>query len=177
MRLKDITVEQFIKLSQIEQTFREDEDKMAVEIANLFHPKNSLRYKDAQNFYTELKMALLEEPRHIKRFTHKGIEYGFIPNLENISTGEYVDLDHYSKNKETYHKMLSVLYRPVIKSADKLYRIEEYDGTKYENVMKEVSCEILLGSIGFFFRLSEIMLTDLHTYLKMTVKKNRKTTD
>lgn len=176
MKLKDITVEQFIKLAQIEETFKEDDKKMMIEIANLFHPRNSLKYKDAEAFYTELKLALLEEPEFVQRFTHKGIEYGFIPNLEGISTGEYIDLDNYSKSKDTYHKMLSILYRPIVKSSGKLYRIEEYDGTKYEEVMRGVSCEILLGSIKFFFRLSESLLKDLHIYLKnQTEKKNLKT--
>lgn len=166
MKIKDITVEQFIKLAQIEEAFKDDDKKMSVEIANLFHPKNSLRYKDTGIFYDELKLALMQTPEFIQRFKHNGIEYGFITNLENISAGEYIDLDNYSRSKDTYHKMLSILYRPVIKSNGTLYRIEEYDGTKYEDIMREVSCEILLGSINFFFRLSESMLKDLHIYLK-----------
>jgi len=177
MKLKDITVEQFIKLAQIEETFKADDKKMTLEIGNLFHPKNTLKYRESALFYTDLKIALLQTPNHVQRFKHKGIEYGFIPNINNISTGEYIDLDTYSKNKDTYHKMLSILYRPIIKSAGDLYRIEEYDGTKHEAVMKEVSCEILLGSINFFFRLSENMLRDLHTYLKVVQKKSKKNKD
>ena len=123
MKLKDITVEQFIKLAQIEETFKEDDKKMTIEIVKLFHPKNSLKYKDAESFYAELKVALMEQPDFVQRFKHKGIEYGFIPNLEGISTGEYIDLDNYSKSKDTYHKMLSILYRPVIKSNGKMSMI------------------------------------------------------
>jgi hypothetical protein len=174
MKLSDITVEQFIKLAQIEETFKEDETRMSVEIAKLFFPKNDLKVKELKEFSDNLKKALETEPRFVQRFKHNGIEYGFIPNLEEISTGEYIDLDNYQRSKETYHKMLSILYRPIVKSYGKLYQIEKYDGTKYENEMKEVSCEILLGSIQFFFRLLKIMRQDSLTYSQTLVNKMMK---
>lgn len=174
MKLSDITVEQFIKLAQIEETFKEDETRMSVEIAKLFFPKNDLKVKELKEFSDNLKKALEIEPRFIQRFKHNGIEYGFIPNLEEISTGEYIDLDNYQRSKETYHKMLSILYRPIVKSYGKLYQIEKYDGTKYENEMKEVSCEILLGSVQFFFRLLKIMRQDSLIYSQALMNKMMK---
>jgi hypothetical protein len=174
MKLKDITVEQFIKLAQIEEAFKEDESKMSVEIAKLFFPKDNLKVKELKEFSNNLKKALETKPQFIQRFKHNGIEYGFIPNLEEISTGEYIDLDNYQRSKDTYHKMLGILYRPIVKSYGKLYQIEKYEGTKYENEMKEVSCEILLGSIQFFFRLLKIMGRDSLTYSQTLANKMMK---
>lgn len=174
MKLSDITVEQFIKITQIEETFKEDETKMSVEIAKLFFTNNDLKVKDLKEFSDKLKLALESEPRFIQRFEHNGIEYGFIPNLEELTTGEYIDLDNYQRNKETYHKMLSILYRPIVKSYGKLYQIEKYEGTKYENEMKNVSCEILLGSLQFFFHLLKIMHQDSLTYSQVMMIKMMK---
>jgi hypothetical protein len=57
-------------------------------------------------------------------------EYGFIPDLETIAYGEYLDLVEYSKD---YYKnipiIMSILYRPVTKHVGKLYTIEPYSGT------------------------------------------------
>lgn len=174
MKLSDITVEQFVKLTQIEETFKDDETKVATEISKLFFPGQEVKIKDFKKFNAELKTVLETKPRFIQRFMHKGIEYGFIPNLEEITTGEYIDLDTYQRSKDTYHKMLSILYRPITKSYGDLYQIEEYSGTKNENVMKGVSCEILLGSLEFFFLLLEIILEDSITYSQKTLNQMKK---
>ena len=33
-----------------------------------------------------------QKPNLVQKFKMNGIEYGFIPNLDNMSLGEYVDL-------------------------------------------------------------------------------------
>ena len=171
-KLSDITVEQFLKLSDIEDIFKDDEKRMALEIVKIFYPDNSLKLSEFDNFNNILKECLLSKPEFIRRFNHKGVEYGFIPNIEEITTGEYIDLDTYQKSKDTYPKLLSILYRPIIKSYGDLYEIEKYNGVKYDMVMREVSCEILLGSIDFFLTLSEIVVEDLTSYLmKEQMKK------
>lgn len=175
MKLSDITVEQFIKLTQIEETFKDDENSLIREVNKLFKFDNNKRVSESKDFYKELSQVLSQEPRFIQRFTYKGIEYGFIPNLEEISTGEYIDLDTYQRSITTYPKMLSILYRPITKSVKGLYQIETYSGTKYEDVMKEVSCEILLGSIKFFFHLSKSILKYLTIYSLELQEKMEKT--
>ena len=126
MKLSDITVEQFIRINQIKDTLKDDEEKIFTEILKLFYPNGDLKVIDAQIFYNELIIALSEEPKFIRRFKYDGIEYGFISNLEEISTGEYIDLMSYQKEMSTYPKMLSILYRPIVKSNGDLYEIEKY---------------------------------------------------
>ena len=42
-----------------------------------------------------------QKPPLVKQFTMKGVEYGFIPKLEDMSFGEYVDLDTYIGDSST----------------------------------------------------------------------------
>ena len=40
----------------------------------------------------------------------RGVEYGFIPNLDDMSFGEYVDLDTYIGDWQNIHRAMAVLY-------------------------------------------------------------------
>ena len=80
---------------------------------------------------------------------------GFIPNLENMSFGEYVDANNYFNKWEDAHKLMAVLFRPVRMVSGERYKIEEYKGTSvYGEAMKEMPLDIVFGSKVFFYRLS-----------------------
>jgi hypothetical protein len=62
-------------------------------------------------------------------------EYGFIPNLEEITFGEYVDLENNLQGWDNYNKAMAVMYRPIKRRIKDKYEIEEYTGTKeYQEV-------------------------------------------
>jgi len=67
-----------------------------------------------------------------------------------MTLGEYIDLDTYFGDWDNMHKAMSVLYRPVTKEKNDLYNIEDYDGTKYSDVLKSMPLDVVLGSIVFF---------------------------
>ena len=49
-----------------------------------------------------------------KSFEHNGKTFAFHPKLENLTTGEFLDLDSYSQNwRKDFHKIFGVLYRPI----------------------------------------------------------------
>lgn len=172
MKIKDISVEQYVKLITIEKIFAEDTPRMLNEIAKLFSDGEDMRVKDMEIFYMDLKTRLTAKPIMQNRFVFEGIEWGFISNLADIKTGEYIDITEYSKDPTTYHKMLAVMYRPVEKSYKQLYEIEKYENAqKYADVMKRIPVEILLGAFDFFFHLLEDLLSDLDTYSKKMMVK------
>lgn len=100
-----------------------------------------------------------EETPLIQRFKMIGIdgvevEFGFIPKLDDISLGEYIDLEAYISDWDKMHKAMAVLYRPIIAGKKGLYRIEEYDGAdKWADVMKDAPVNVALGATLFFYRL------------------------
>jgi hypothetical protein len=88
----------------------------------------------------------------IPTFKHRGIEYGFIPNISaDLTLGEYIDLNSYAENVDDTIKWLSVLYRPITGKHGNLYTIEEYSGKVYP--FEDLDVKVLLGAQFFFLRL------------------------
>jgi len=86
------------------------------------------------------------------------ITFGFIPKLDDITLGEFVDLDNYIGDWNQMHKAMSVLYRPITFRKKDLYLIEEYKGTdKYAEIMKDSPVNVALGAIVFFYRLGNVL--------------------
>lgn len=104
-----------------------------------------------------------EEPQFITRFKLKGIEYGFIPNLDkDMTIAEFTSLAKYFDDWEQMHKAMAILYRPVTQTMDDKYRIEVFEGSdKYSEIFKEMPINIVLGA-RFFFRILGIELSS-HT--------------
>jgi hypothetical protein len=62
-----------------------------------------------------IKNILSESPELQPTFEYKGIKYGFVPNLDDLTTGEFIDIEAYQKEPKDTFKVLSVLYRPITK--------------------------------------------------------------
>lgn len=106
------------------------------------------------------------------------IELGFVPNLNELTFGEYVDLD--SACGEVYkggkingaaaHKMMCILYRPVKAKFGKYYDIEAYHPNakrKYEDDVLQLSLDHVLNVLLFFSSLEiELYNTSLEYLAK-----------
>jgi hypothetical protein len=104
----------------------------------------------------ELSEVLNEKPKHRLRIKLNDKEFGFIPKLDDITLGEYVDLETYLKDSLNYHKALAVLYRPITMKVKDTYTIEDYKASQeHESLMKEMGLADALGAIVFFYRLGE----------------------
>lgn len=97
----------------------------------------------------------------IRRFTMTGtdgvdVEFGFIPNLDKMTMGEYIDLNNYLEDADSLNKAMAVLYRPIHPSYKNKtnYRISSYEGTEFfSELMKDMPLGIALGAKVFFYRL------------------------
>lgn len=119
-----------------------------------------------------------EKPKFQNRFTietEEGkLEFGFIPELEQISFGEYVDLEAHLTNWETYHKALAVMYRPIVKTRKDKYDVIPYEPNKdFQELMKFAPLDIAIASSVFFWNLGSELLTATLNYLENEVKKNK----
>ena len=99
-----------------------------------------------------LNELLSTNPNHVERFKMNGIEYGFVPDLDELTLGEYVDLDNNISNWDNMHIAMNVLYRPVKNSQGRRYNIVEYS-VDNENKMKDMPLDAAIGSIFFFYNL------------------------
>lgn len=93
-------------------------------------------------------------------------EFGFINDIENMSLGEYSDLDSYVTDWENMHRAMSVLYRPITQKIKDKYTITEYNGTsEYSDIMRFMPLDVVLGSLVFFYHLGNELLKATRNYL------------
>jgi len=101
------------------------------------------------------------------RFRLNGVDYGFIPNLDKISNGEYMDIDSNITDVQNYHIVLGVMYRPITDTFKDKYKIEEYEPNdeRFE-LMKELPLDIALSAVVFFYHLGNELLKALPYFLE-----------
>jgi hypothetical protein len=107
----------------------------------------------------------------INTFKINNQEYGFIPSLEDMSFGEYVDLDTFIGDNDNLHRAMNVLYRPIETRKGERYIIESYKPDNYE-VAKDFPLDAVLGSLVFFLNLG----TELSTLILNSSKKTNEET-
>ena len=101
------------------------------------------------------------------------VTFGFIPKLDDISLGEFIDLDNYIGDWQEIHKAMAVLYRPITFRKGDLYLIEDYGGSdKYAEVMKDAPVNVALGAVVFFYRLGNVLSSYLLDSLTQKLKKD-----
>jgi hypothetical protein len=122
------------------------------------------------------------EKKFIHRFELGGKEFGFIPSLEDMSFGEYIDLETNIGDWDTVHKAMAVMFRPIVKTKGDKYEIEPYEGTAtYSEVMLYAPLDVVMGAMVFFYSLSnELLMATLHSLevdtLKMVTRKKNNLT-
>ena len=154
--LFDITLEQYQKFLQVNS---EDELFLAQKCVEIFCNVpliivSKMSYKDVKNYAARIMSFFEDKPQLRKIHTMGDVEYGFIPNLEEISLGEYVDIDESINDWEKMHTTMAVLYRPIKSRRKDKYNIEEYEGTSdSEHRMKGLTMDVVLGALFFFYHL------------------------
>jgi hypothetical protein len=137
---------------------------------------DSIPILEVEKVLEVLKMAFEEERELVKHFTLRDVEFGFIPKLDNISLGEFIDLENTITDWQEIHKAMAVLYRPVnFKKGDK-YTIAPYSpNEEIEEIMKEMPLSATMSAMVFFYRLGIQLSKATLRYTEMTLKKEGNT--
>ena len=126
--IDDITLEEFQKFSVINTEDQDDEFKLhkTIEIFCNVDLQTVAKFpvKDAEEIAADIMAVLEAEPKFEQFFDFNGVKYGFIPALEDMSLGEYIDLEDGLKDVKEFHKAAAVMFRPVTKTFGKLYTVE-----------------------------------------------------
>lgn len=118
---------------------------------------------------------LNETPELQPTFEHKGVKYGFIPNIDDITTGEFIDIENYQKEPKDTYKVLSVLYRPIVKEGQgKRYLIAPYKG-EVNDQFKDMPSDVAYGAMLFFWALGIDLLRSTLKYLEQKKEAQTKT--
>lgn len=119
--------------------------------------------------------TLQEKCEFVDRFELDGKPFGFIPNLNTMSLGEFIDLDSYIKELDDHHKLMAVLYRPITIEKKGGYLIEDYEGSsKYAELMKYAPVSVMLGAKVFFWKLAKQLLRISPKYLGRAIAKDKR---
>jgi len=170
--LNDITLGQFQKynelikredLSDIELNRRKIHLFTGLDYASVAN----IKQYDAKEILETIDKALGLTVEFEPRFSMGGIDFGFIPNLDEITQGEFIDISTYGTEVETMNSLMAVLFRP-IKNKDLLgnYEIIAYEGTKqYANIMKAMPMSIVNGALVFFSNLASELVIYTQKYM------------
>jgi hypothetical protein len=115
-----------------------------------------------------------QKPEFIQTFKIGDVEFGFIPNLEEISFGEYVDLENSLQSWETYNKAMAVMYRPIKKRKGDKYEIHDYKPSKdHQELMQFAPLDVCIAASVFFYNLGNELLTATLNYLEKQMKMDK----
>ena len=178
--LEDITLEQYQKFAKINTGDNEDTNFLmhkTVEIFCNLELKNvaKIKFNYVKDILNDINKVFEQKPTLINTFKLGGVEYGFIPALDDMSLGEYIDLDENFSDWDTMHKAMSVLYRPITLQKGDRYQIEDYDGIQYAEVMKKAPLDVVMGCMLFFYHLNNELLKTTLNYLEQAVQKEMTT--
>jgi len=172
--LREITLGQYQKYLKMEKE-NKDETFIAQKMVEIFCNTRldyvmKMKWRDVQEIVTSLGLMFDKEQKLKQQFVINGTNYGFIPNLDEISFGEFVDLDSYLGDWQEMHKAMQVLYRPVEISVRGRYNIKEYKAIT-DDTMKEMPLEYALGAVFFLLNLGKELSIVMMDYLQEGVLK------
>ena len=167
--LSEITLGQYKKYLEI-QTSEIDERSLQAKMIEIFcnaplEYVMQLKYSDTQEISSVLEEMFKEKPDLVQRFKLGNKEYGFHPNLEDLSLGEYIDLDTYIGDWENMERAMNVLYRPIIAKLREKYEIEKYS-TELKEEALNIPMDAVLSSIFFLWNLGMELSQSMMKYLE-----------
>jgi hypothetical protein len=125
------------------------------------------------------KIAVMQsqaESKLTKIITIDDIEYGFHPNLDELTLGEYADIETLINNniEDNLAELMAILFRPIIEKKNKIYTIGSYDAeiTIRAEAMKKMSGQQVQNAMVFFWIFGKELLRILPLYLmELSLKK------
>ena len=118
----------------------------------------SMKANDIKDICEIINKMFDVEHQMLNRFQLSGKDYGFIPDLENMSFGEYVDLDTFMGDNDNLHRAMNVLYRPIDLKQGQRYTLKEYDPDTNEQA-KNYPLDACFGAMVFFYNLGKDLST------------------
>ena len=170
--LKYIKLGNYQKFLQIENPSTEDLIKCLLEVSSPDLAR--MKASDVDHIAAELNELFEVDHQFVNQFELYGKRFGFIPKLDDITYGENKDITNYINDWGNMHKAMAVLFRPIEKKLSNQYIIEDYEGSHvYSDVMKDMPLSVVLGSMVFFYNLTNELLNYIPNYLQKQISKEQ----
>jgi hypothetical protein len=166
--LSEITLRQYKHFLKIQKNVN-DEKFLSAKIVEIFCKMKleevmRLKFKDSEHIVTKLTEMFEQKPSLVTNFKLNKINYGFHPQLDDLTLGEYIDLDTFIGDWENIEKAMAVLYRPVVNKVKEKYTIEEYVVGKDAEIL-DMPMDAVLSSIFFLWNLGLDLSKTMMNYL------------
>ena len=177
---EEVTLEKWLQLIDVETgTKTEEATETIAALSNI--PKQlvkELALSDVATIMSRIAELQQEQDTKLKRIIEiNGIEYGFHPDLDSISLGEYADIEQFIKNgiEKNLPELMAVLYRPVKDKKNDIYIIDAYDGDirLRTEEMKQMSAQQVQSALVFFYTLGKELCEILPLYLMERLKETK----
>ena len=167
--LSEISLKQYQKFLKLQES-NEDSYFLQCKMIEVFCNLDAksvrlLKISDADRVVDIINNMFEAKPDLIRTFKIGGVEYGIIPDLDEISLGEYIDLDTYIGDWQNMQIAMNVLYRPISKKIGNKYLIKEYALDAKEK-LEEIPMDVVLGSIFFLWNLGIDLSKTMVNYLE-----------
>tara|TARA_R100000700_G_scaffold16281_1_gene22490 strand:+ start:204 stop:830 length:627 start_codon:yes stop_codon:yes gene_type:complete len=173
---KDVTLEKWQQLVLGKKKSKTQEAKETIKALSTLPIKlvEEMSLSDVAAIFEKLSNLQIEGKLK-KVFEIDSVEYGFLPDLDEITLGEWADIEHYIKDgiDKNMHKIMAVLFRPVTSKEGKMYSVQAYkDGReRAEKFRKKMNAEQVQQSLVFFWSLGNELLTTLPLFLMEKMNK------
>ena len=177
----DVNLETWLKLIEFETGSKTQEAEGTIATLSDMSKQliNQLSLKDVAVIMEKIAEFQAGQDSSLKKIIEiEGVEYGFHPNLDDITLGEYADLETFIKNGIEQHlpEVMAVLYRKVTEKTDSgVYTIEKYGGdlTIRAEQMKKMSAEQVQSALVFFYSFVSVLSMTLESYLTKKLKETK----
>ena len=174
-KLSDITLGQYKRFLNIQKQTEESHflNAKAIEIFCDIELKNVMRLKmsDFDKITNKINSMFEQKPKLVQRFKIDSVEYGFHPQLDELTLGEYIDVDTYIADWENMEKTMNVLYRPIENKLKDRYSIKEYNVDTSDNLLA-MPMDAVLSSIFFLWNLGIDLSKTILNYSELGVETN-----
>ena len=137
---------------------------------------NLLPLTSIESLLGVLSGAFSEEFELIRHFELDGVKFGFIPKLDEMSLGEYIDLESTFGDWEKMHKAMAILYRVVNFEKGEKYTINSYEtNEELAEAMKMMPLSVVMSCMVFFYRLGTELAQATLNYTQKLVKESSTT--
>ena len=174
---KDVTLESYVKLIHSDNESKIEEALKHIDVLTDIPKKlvKQLGVKEVAVILEKLS-ELQNEDSYLQNIIHlNGKEYGFHPNFDELTLGEYADIEMLFKNDihKNLPELMAILYRPItMKGANGVYTIEAYDGNTSIRTeeFKQMKASMVQGALLFFWSLGSELLMILPSFLMELTK-------
>ena len=176
----DVTLELWLKLIDFETGTKTEEATETIAALSDIPKKliKELSLSDVAVIMSKVGELQAKQDTKLKRIIEiNDVEYGFHPDLDSISLGEYADIEQFIKNgiESSLPELMAVLYRPIKLKKNDIYIIDAYDGDirLRAEEMKLMSAEQVQSALVFFYTLGKVLSEILPLYLMERLKETK----